>query len=407
LPFLSGTEVIGLGTGCYTIGEFDRANEFAEQAEALFRNTESPYGLVMSHCLRAIVLLGRAQLGSAMQHLQRAEVCALADSGAYSYCCALARALQGVVRYLRFDLEGARQLLNHNLPLIVGCGWVEIWRLAAIFRARVFSAERMWSQAEESLRQSVSEQQGHWVRRSLPLVRDESVRILIQAGDLDAARNYAVSAGISLAVPLRPPERWEREKCLALRAQARLFLAEGQPGQALECVRSLRPLARASGRELRDLELAILEAVALRATGDVSGAMRRLAAAVNVAANDGIVAPFVEEGPMCLALLHELEKDARGSAIRAFLRQLTLAFGLAGITRDDNRAAVRPSSQLTKREVEVLEMLADGAENREISGQLGISEFTVKWHVRNILETFGASNRRKAVLTARKQGYLP
>jgi len=58
---------------------------------------------------------------------------------------------------------------------------------------------------------------------------------------------------------------------------------------------------------------------------------------------------------------------------------------------------------LTKRETQVLELLATGASNLEIASQLVISEYTVKNHVHQILAKTGARNRREAALLVRRR----
>ena len=57
---------------------------------------------------------------------------------------------------------------------------------------------------------------------------------------------------------------------------------------------------------------------------------------------------------------------------------------------------------ITFREIEILKQLAEGASNQEISNRLNISLYTVKSHVRSILEKLGAANRWEAVVIARK-----
>jgi DNA-binding NarL/FixJ family response regulator len=60
-------------------------------------------------------------------------------------------------------------------------------------------------------------------------------------------------------------------------------------------------------------------------------------------------------------------------------------------------------SDLTPREQQVLQLLAQGAENREIANSLGISERTVKNHITNILTRLGLKNRTQAALWAQRQ----
>ena len=65
-----------------------------------------------------------------------------------------------------------------------------------------------------------------------------------------------------------------------------------------------------------------------------------------------------------------------------------------------------PKSVLTRREVEVLHALADGASNKEIARALGISFHTAKFHVAAILEKLDATTRTEAVTRAARLGLV-
>jgi len=73
--------------------------------------------------------------------------------------------------------------------------------------------------------------------------------------------------------------------------------------------------------------------------------------------------------------------------------------GRGAVTRDPDR--------LTDRELEVLESVAAGLTNKEIAGALGVSENTVKFHLRNILDKLHAQSRAEAVARALREGLLP
>ncbi len=66
----------------------------------------------------------------------------------------------------------------------------------------------------------------------------------------------------------------------------------------------------------------------------------------------------------------------------------------------------RPLHLLTRRECEVLQMLADGKSNRGIGESLFISEKTVKNHVSNILQKMNVNDRTQAVVAAIKNGWV-
>jgi DNA-binding NarL/FixJ family response regulator len=61
---------------------------------------------------------------------------------------------------------------------------------------------------------------------------------------------------------------------------------------------------------------------------------------------------------------------------------------------------------LTSRELEVLELIVLGNSNKEIGGELGISEATVKTHINSILDKLGVTDRTQAVRTALQRGIV-
>lgn len=65
-----------------------------------------------------------------------------------------------------------------------------------------------------------------------------------------------------------------------------------------------------------------------------------------------------------------------------------------------------PGEALTERELEVLQLLAQGKQNKEIAAALVISERTVKFHVSSILGKLNAGNRTEAVAIAAQQGLV-
>ena len=65
-----------------------------------------------------------------------------------------------------------------------------------------------------------------------------------------------------------------------------------------------------------------------------------------------------------------------------------------------------PQEALTPREVQVLELLAEGLPNKAIAARLNISDQTVKFHVSAILLKLGAASRTEAVTLAARRGLL-
>jgi DNA-binding NarL/FixJ family response regulator len=92
----------------------------------------------------------------------------------------------------------------------------------------------------------------------------------------------------------------------------------------------------------------------------------------------------------------------RGEA--AMTRQMTtrLMKGLA----DFPYQRAEPVESLTQREIELLRLVAEGMSNKAIAQTLSISENTVKYHMKNILQKLGVQNRTEAVTQAIRAGLL-
>ncbi len=103
---------------------------------------------------------------------------------------------------------------------------------------------------------------------------------------------------------------------------------------------------------------------------------------------------------------HELTLALQGAA-----EGLTVLGTVAAKTISDrlpqrNGSTLALAEELTDRELEVLELLAEGIGNREIGARLGISEHTVKFHISSILGKLSASNRTEAVAHGIKHGLI-
>lgn len=80
------------------------------------------------------------------------------------------------------------------------------------------------------------------------------------------------------------------------------------------------------------------------------------------------------------------------------------AYLVAAAAPMDDDPLVKP---LTRREMQVLELVADGLPNKGIAVSLGISDETVKFHLGSVFGKLGASNRTDAVRQALRRGLVP
>jgi two-component system nitrate/nitrite response regulator NarL len=110
-------------------------------------------------------------------------------------------------------------------------------------------------------------------------------------------------------------------------------------------------------------------------------------------------------------LLKDMEPDQLVVALRDIVAGKTvvapdLAHVLARVVQGDsiNPSQESPFAKLTPREIEILALLAEGQSNKVIARNLGISDGTVKLHVKSILRKLGVHSRVEAAVIAVEQG---
>jgi DNA-binding CsgD family transcriptional regulator len=82
------------------------------------------------------------------------------------------------------------------------------------------------------------------------------------------------------------------------------------------------------------------------------------------------------------------------------------AASVAIVSRNQREARDAADIELTPRELDVLALLAEGASNKAIARQLGISVHTAKFHVGSILDKLDATGRTDAVAHAARRGVI-
>lgn len=112
-------------------------------------------------------------------------------------------------------------------------------------------------------------------------------------------------------------------------------------------------------------------------------------------------------------LLQNSNADVLAAALNAVVRGMTvITASVADATVADSLRLPSPNGDmgnrdaLTPRELEVINLIAEGLPNKIIAGKLNISEHTVKFHVNAILTKLGAQSRTEAVVRATRYGLI-
>jgi LuxR family maltose regulon positive regulatory protein len=170
------------------------------------------------------------------------------------------------------------------------------------------------------------------------------------------------------------------------------------------------------------IEILLLRAMALQAQGAIPVALAALNRALTLAAPEGYVRMFVDEGAHMAALLAQsAECSPQNAPMRTYAERLLSAFPEAdtGARRrgdtdaeDSPGLRVSPSPRLpispalveplSEREREVLRLIAAGLSNQAIADRLVVAISTVKKHVNNIYGKLDVQSRTQALVRARE-----
>ena len=184
-------------------------------------------------------------------------------------------------------------------------------------------------------------------------------------------------------------------------SQARVHLAEGDSASALAILERLRQQAKDQPDER--LKVAVLQAIAYQANGELDKALQALRDALMLAEPDGFMRIFLDEGPVMAQLL----SDAMAQGMMPGYVSKLLAVFEAEKQESDLPLPQALIDPLSERELEVLALVAAGLKNKEIAEQLFISLNTVLYHIKNIYDKLGVRKRTLAIIKARELDLLP
>jgi LuxR family maltose regulon positive regulatory protein len=161
------------------------------------------------------------------------------------------------------------------------------------------------------------------------------------------------------------------------------------------------------GLGLHATRLLILDALVLHGQGQADAALVSLGRALELAAPEGYLRSFLDLGQPAEALLRlALERRGLGEPTVGYVRQLLSRFRPAPPIRPSAPPADVPIESLTRREMDVLQLIADGLSNQEIADRLFLALSTVKGHTRIIFDKLQVQRRTEAVARARELGLL-
>ncbi len=178
---------------------------------------------------------------------------------------------------------------------------------------------------------------------------------------------------------------------LALFLQA---LAEGDGTTAATEAAALTEAGAREGRLRTQIKGQVLKALAAERAGAPAPALAILGQALDLAQPQGFLAVFAEEGQALAPLL--------AGASRATSLALPARRHAEAVLKAMDAGARRPDA-LNEREAEILAHLMEGASNKLIARRLGVTDNTVKFHLKKIFTKLGVNSRKAAAAVGRER----
>ena len=183
-------------------------------------------------------------------------------------------------------------------------------------------------------------------------------------------------------------------------SKAQVFLARGDASSALEILELLQPEADAEKWDWKQLKVMVLQSIAFSDQGEHNKAVRLMEKVLTFTEPEGFIRLFVDEG---LPMFRLLSETAAQGIMPEYIGRLTAAFKAEKKQNEEIQPLIDP---LSKREIEVLKLIAQGLSNNEIGEKLFLALDTVKGHNRRIFSKLDVKNRTMAITKARSLNIL-
>ncbi len=380
-----------LALAAWTAGDLDGAARWYAAAMADLEKAGHLSDVIGCGLALADIRLAQGRLGEALRVLERGL--ALATGGGYALRGAADMHVGiSTVRLERGDIEGARKELASGHDLGEDNGLPQNPYRSRVALAAIRQAEGDLAGALELLTEAERRYVGDFSPDVRPVAAAKA-RIWVAQGQVGEALAWARERGLSAD---DDPDHLREFEHITL---ARALLAPGGTRDrsmpaALDFLERLLRSAEHGGRTASVIEILVLQALAVRATGDIRAALVPLERALALAEPEGYLRVFADQGPEMAALL---EAAGKRDIAPAHVRRLLTAFGRS----EPSRASKQPLAEpLSERELEILRLLGSDLNGPGIARELVVSLNTVRTHTRNIYAKLGVNSRREAVRRA-------
>lgn len=407
--FVRSMFAIALGTTAMMLGKFVEAQAYLTESRRIQAPAGSTFAVAMSESVDGAIDLLRGHLRQAISRLRGALEPRATGPARYVKANALAAVLLAEALYEVDERAESERLLMGYLPLIQEGGLADQLISGHALLARLLALRGDVDRAFQVIMEL--EYVGHRLQlaRVSASARLERAHLALSSGKIDAAGDelqFAADTELWASVNRMHTVANDSETYDVLKM--RWLIRSGRAAETIALLTAMLADAESERRMRRVLKLRILLCEATKRNGDEKGALKHLGKALSYGFTEGFIRSFADEGETVTTLVQEvLSTCSQPEGVsRDYLERILAAAG-----RDRLGATSDPGSDgteaLTRKEMAVLQLVAQGLSNRALAQKLFLSETTIRTHLRNINAKLGVHSRVQAIAVARQQGYLP
>ncbi|MGS2724859.1 LuxR C-terminal-related transcriptional regulator [Porticoccus sp. GXU_MW_L64] len=380
------------------LGQFDKALSVGDQAIRHFREIGSVFGEVFIYFHEGCACLAQGRYRDAETLYKNGYELAVEHFGPENDLTAIASAFMAEVAYEQNKITEAKRLLEFALPHIEQFNsWLEVYVSAYLTAMKV----AYFSGGIDALNEVLFRAHSTAANRGLPrlriIVNMQAIDLQLRNCDLAQANDIYSKMEMFLDGAAEHPLIEHLKNSIQWRY--RLMHAESGATEAFE---KIRQLAHEQGRIRPYIHYSIVLAIAYWNMNEKDESLKVLEEALIPSIFEEAKRVYIDEGEAFQSLLTgllDIETQQRGGRLRdRFLSELMVELNASGEIES------KCKDGLSRREYEVMRYLSQGFSNKEISLEMDVSINTVKFHVKNIYEKLGVSNRKDAVSASIRQG---
>ena len=385
---------------------FSRADAEASRSLRYYRTARSNYGTASVHLIKGMCCFAKGQLDSAMQSYEYAQGIITRDFPDDPGLNAIAESLVAEVRYERNELEFITGQLENAINALESYdGWLDTFIVAY----RVASALALSQDDSESAHMVLDRAVLLAAERSLGEVKRlaqlQRINIHIRNGNLTMAntlyKQYSSENGQLDAI--WPKQVIWRELDEYYFTTARLLIAQQNGQKAMMILEAIVQEARQTGRLLSLTNGHILQALAYQSLDRQAEAIAVMKQALTIGSSEKYLRVFLDQGEGVIPIIqYVIDNEKRGSTRTRLSKYCSRV--LSGYRRELKEGQALLS--FTPRERQILIGLNHGNSNKLIARDLGITESTIKFHLKKIYSKLGVNKRSTAVIEAKRQQLL-